>query len=91
MSYAVGHGTIGNAPGINHTSLAGHGFGPAQLEKVDKALAAAFDIRFVFNQWTLGEEFCREVLGIPADKLNDATFDLLRHLGFSQGGYRRGQ
>ncbi|MCR9155808.1 MAG: vitamin B12-dependent ribonucleotide reductase [Rhodobacteraceae bacterium] len=84
VSYAVGHGTIGNAPGINHTSLAGHGFGPAQLEKVDKALASAFDIRFVFNQWTLGEEFCREVLGIPADKLNDPTFDLLRSLGYTK-------
>ncbi len=84
VSYAVGHGTIGNAPGINHTSLAGHGFGPAQLQKVDKSLAAAFDIRFVFNQWTLGEEFCREVLGIPTDKLNDPTFDLLRHLGYTK-------
>ena len=84
VSYAVGHGTIGNAPGINHTSLAGHGFGPAQLEKVDKALASAFDIRFVFNQWTLGEEFCREVLGIPAEKLTDPTFDLLRSLGYTK-------
>ncbi|MFP7673142.1 vitamin B12-dependent ribonucleotide reductase [Marivita sp. S0852] len=84
VSYAVGHGTIGNAPGINHTSLIGHGFGPAQLEKVDGALAAAFDIRFVFNQWTLGEEFCRDVLGIPTEKLNDPTFDLLRHLGYSK-------
>ena len=84
VSYAVGHGTIGNAPGINHTSLAGHGFGPAQLDKVDNALASAFDIRFVFNQWTLGEEFCREVLGIPTEKLNDASFDLLRHLGFTK-------
>ncbi|GGB97787.1 ribonucleotide-diphosphate reductase subunit alpha [Marivita lacus] len=84
VSYAVGHGTIGNAPGINHTSLAGHGFGPAQLQKVDKSLAAAFDIRFVFNQWTLGEEFCREVLGIPTEKLNDPTFDLLRHLGYTK-------
>ncbi len=82
VSYAVGHGSIGNAPGINHTSLIGHGFGPAQIEKVEAALASAFDIRFVFNQWTLGEEFCREVLGIPAAKLNDPTFDLLKHLGF---------
>ncbi|MHA7877176.1 vitamin B12-dependent ribonucleotide reductase [Roseivivax sp.] len=84
VAYAVGHGSIGNAPGINHTSLVGHGFGPAQLEKIDGALASAFDIRFVFNQWTLGEEFCREVLGIPAEKLNDPSFDLLRHLGFSK-------
>ncbi|MEC3860520.1 vitamin B12-dependent ribonucleotide reductase [Mesobacterium sp. TK19101] len=84
VSYAVGHGTLGNAPGINHTALIGHGFGPAQIEKVEKALATAFDIRFVFNQWTLGEEFCKGVLGIPADKLNDPTFDMLRHLGFTK-------
>jgi len=84
ISYAVGHGTIGNAPGINHTSLIGHGFGPAEIEKVEAALPQAFDIRFVFNQWTLGEEFCTKTLGIPAAKLNDPTFDMLRHLGFSK-------
>ncbi len=84
VAYAVGHGSIGNAPGINHTALIGHGFGPAQIQKIEGALASAFDIRFVFNQWTLGEEFCTGVLGIPTDKLNDPTFDLLRHLGFSK-------
>ncbi len=84
VAYAVGHGSIGNAPGINHTSLAGHGFGANELAKVDGALEAAFDIRFVFNQWTLGEEFCTNVLGIPADKLNDPAFNLLAHLGYSR-------
>ncbi|MGI9369688.1 MAG: adenosylcobalamin-dependent ribonucleoside-diphosphate reductase, partial [Ruegeria sp.] len=49
VSYAVGHGSIGNAPDINHTSLAGHGFGANELAKVDAALESAFDIRFVFN------------------------------------------
>ncbi|NNE87057.1 MAG: vitamin B12-dependent ribonucleotide reductase, partial [Silicimonas sp.] len=84
VSYAVGHGTIGNAPGINHTSLIGHGFGQAELDKIEAALPSAFDIRFVFNQWTLGEEFCTKTLGIPAEKLNDPSFDLLRSLGFSR-------
>ncbi|MDR9394205.1 MAG: vitamin B12-dependent ribonucleotide reductase [Roseovarius sp.] len=84
VSYAVGHGSIGNAPGINHRSLAGHGFGPNELEKVDAALGSAFDIRFVFNQWTLGHEFCTNVLGIPAERLNDPTFDMLAHLGYSK-------
>ncbi|MEX1233772.1 MAG: vitamin B12-dependent ribonucleotide reductase [Roseovarius sp.] len=84
ISYAVGHGTIGNAPGINHTSLVGHGFGPNELAKVDAALGSAFDIRFVFNQWTLGAEFCTNVLGIPEAKLNDPAFDLLAHLGYSK-------
>ncbi|MBO6791342.1 MAG: vitamin B12-dependent ribonucleotide reductase [Dinoroseobacter sp.] len=84
VSYAVGHGTLGQAPGINHTSLIGHGFGPEELKKVEAALPTAFDIRFVFNQWTLGEEFCTKTLGIPAEKLNDPSFDLLRSLGFSK-------
>jgi ribonucleoside-diphosphate reductase alpha chain len=84
ISYAVGHGTIGNAPVINHTSLVGHGFSKVELDKVEGALGSAFDIRFVFNQWTLGAEFCTDVLGIPEGKLNDPTFDLLRHLGFSK-------
>ena len=84
VSYAVGHGTLGNAPGINHTALIGHGFGETEIQKIEAALPSAFDIRFVFNQWTLGEEFCTDVLGIPAAKLNDPTFDLLKSLGFSK-------
>ena len=84
VSYAVGHGSIGNAPGINHTSLIGHGFGQQEIDKVEAALGSAFDIRFVFNQWTLGADFCTEVLGIPSDKLVDSNFDLLRHLGYSK-------
>ena len=84
ISYAVGHGTLGNAPGINHTALIGHGFGQSQIEKIEAALPSAFDIRFVFNQWTLGEEFCTGTLGIPLSKLNDSGFDLLRHLGFTR-------
>lgn len=83
-SYAVGHGTLGNAPGINHNTLRSQGFGPAQIDKLETAVATAFDIRFVFNQWTLGEEFCIEVLGLTTQKLNDPTFDMLRHLGYSK-------
>ncbi len=83
-SYAVGHGTLGNAPGINHNTLKSQGFGPAQIDKLETAVATAFDIRFVFNQWTLGEEFCTEVLGLTTQKLNDPTFDMLRHLGYSK-------
>ncbi|MGV6839740.1 MAG: vitamin B12-dependent ribonucleotide reductase [Planktomarina sp.] len=84
IGYAVGHATLGNAPGINHTALIGHGFGEAEIAKIEDALPSAFDIRFVFNQWTLGAEFCTDVLGIPAAQLNDPTFDLLTHLGFAK-------
>ena len=84
IAYAVGHGSLGQAPSINHTSLIGHGFGQTEIDKIEAALKTAFDIRFVFNQWTLGEDFCKKALGIPDAKLNDPTFDLLRHLGYSK-------
>ena len=73
-----------SAPGINHEMLLGHGFGEGELQKIEAALTSAFDIRFVFNQWTLGEDFCKGTLGIPEAQLMDPTFDLLRHLGFSR-------
>ncbi|MGY6412445.1 MAG: vitamin B12-dependent ribonucleotide reductase [Alkalilacustris sp.] len=84
IAHAVGHGSLGNCAGINHTALLGHGFGAAEIERIEKALPSAFDIRFVFNPYTLGEDFCRDTLGIPADKLADPAFDLLRHLGFTK-------
>ena len=84
IAYAVGHGTLGNAPGINHTTLIGHGFSKVEIDKIEAALPSAFDIRFVFNQWTLGEDFCHGTLGIPTAELNNPGFDLLRHLGFSR-------
>ncbi|AXC50095.1 vitamin B12-dependent ribonucleotide reductase [Paracoccus suum] len=84
VAHAVGHASLGNCPHINPTALAGHGFGPTEIAKVEGALASAFDIRFVFNQWTLGEDFCRGTLGIPAERLADPTFDLLAHLGFTK-------
>ncbi len=84
VAHAVGHASLGQAPGINHTSLIGHGFGAREIEKIEAALPSAFDIKFVFNQWTLGADFCKGTLGIPEEKLNDPTFDLLRHLGFTK-------
>ena len=82
--YAVGHGTLSNAPAINHTTLKVKGFTDEAIAKVEKALPTAFDIKFAFNKWTLGEDFCREVLGIDADELAKPGFDMLAHLGFSR-------
>ncbi|SMH55735.1 vitamin B12-dependent ribonucleotide reductase [Maritimibacter sp. HL-12] len=85
VAYAVGHGTLGNAPGINASTLRQKGFGEAEIAKVEAGLVGAFDIRFLFNQWTLGAEFCKESLGLTDAQLNDPGFDMLRHLGYSRG------
>jgi ribonucleoside-diphosphate reductase alpha chain len=83
-AYAVGHGSLGQAPGINHATLAAKGFTPEMLAKVDKALPTAFDIKFVFNKWTLGEDVLRNEFGVDDEDLASPTFDLLAHLGFSK-------
>jgi ribonucleoside-diphosphate reductase alpha chain len=82
-TYAVGHGSLAQAPAINHATLKQKGFSPEAIEKVEKALPTAFDIKFVFNKWTLGEEALNK-LGIAPDKLADPRFDLLSAVGFSR-------
>ncbi|HAD87062.1 MAG TPA: vitamin B12-dependent ribonucleotide reductase, partial [Rhodospirillaceae bacterium] len=84
IKYAVGHGTLEGAPGINTETLKEKGFSHNVMGKLEKSLAEAFDIKFVFNKWNLGEDFCREGLGIPAEKLDDMSFDMLTYLGFSK-------
>ena len=84
IKYAVGNGTLADAPGINHESLEAKGFTDTEIKAVEDGLVSAFDIKFVFNKWTLGEAFCKDVLGITAEQLDDFNFCLLSHLGFSK-------
>jgi ribonucleoside-diphosphate reductase alpha chain len=83
-AYAVGHGTLAQSPHVNHASLMARGFTPEVIQKVESGLGTAFDIKFVFNRWTLGDEFLTGTLKIPTAKLEDPAFDLLTHLGFSK-------
>jgi ribonucleoside-diphosphate reductase alpha chain len=84
VAYAVGHGVLKDAPAINHTTLTAKGFTPDAIEKVEKALPTAFDIKFVFNKWTLGADFLRDELGVDEADLAAPSFDLLAHLGFTK-------
>jgi ribonucleoside-diphosphate reductase alpha chain len=83
-AYAVGRGTLKDAPGVNHAALKAKGFTDEVLAKVEKALASAFEIKFVFNKWNLGEEFCKTVLKLTDEQMDDFSFDLLQTLGFSK-------
>jgi ribonucleoside-diphosphate reductase alpha chain len=84
VSHAVGHGTLKDAPAINHQTLAARGFDTETLEGLEKVLPTAFDIRFAFSRYTLGDEFCRTVLALDESELNDPQLDLLARLGFSR-------
>ena len=84
VGYAVGRGSLKDAPAINYATLKSKGFTAEAIEKVEKALPTAFDIKFAFNKWTLGVDFLRDELGVDAEDLAAPNFDLLSHLGFTK-------
>lgn len=82
--YAVGHGTLEGSPAISFEQLKTKGFTSGVLSKLASSLSSAFDVKFAFNKWTLGEDFCKDVLGISDSQLNDVSFDVLTFLGFTK-------
>lgn len=83
-AYAVGHGNLNQAPGINPGSLKAKGFTDEKIAALNAALKSAFDIKFVFNQWTLGADWVKETFGFTDEQLNDFSFEMLPALGFSK-------
>jgi ribonucleoside-diphosphate reductase alpha chain len=84
IRYAVGHRTLKGSPAIGHKTLRAKGFTSEAIEAVEGALAEAFDIKFAFNKWILGEDFCTQTLGLKSENMDDITFDLLGAIGFSK-------
>jgi ribonucleoside-diphosphate reductase alpha chain len=84
IDYAVGRGSLAGAPGVNYETLAARGFTAEKIVAAEKAVATAFDIKFAFNKWTLGEAFLTGQLGVPAERLDQPDFNLLAEIGFSK-------
>src|SRR5699024_7588431 len=83
IDYAKGHATLEGCPHINEESLREKGFDDEQFEAIEEALPSSFEVKFAFNQWTLGEGFCKEVLGLSEEQLANPQFNILKHLGYS--------
>ncbi|HEU4470287.1 MAG TPA: vitamin B12-dependent ribonucleotide reductase [Flavisolibacter sp.] len=82
VKYAVGAGSFAGAPHINHQSLSQKGFIAEEIKKLDTAVASAFEIGFVFNVYTLGEE-CLQRLGFKPEQYFNFEWSLLEALGFT--------
>jgi len=82
--YAVGHGSIESCQAVSVNALRDKGFGDKELAVLATALENAFDIKFAFNHFTLGADFCKDKLGFTDAQLNDFNFNMLEALGFSK-------
>jgi ribonucleoside-diphosphate reductase alpha chain len=84
VRHTRGAATLVGCPHINIASLKAKGFTDDVLARIENALPGAFELPFVFNKWTVGEDFLLGILKIPADVLNAPAFDLLSYLGYSK-------
>ena len=84
VGYAVGAGSLKNCQSISPSALRDKGFGDDELAKVEAAMESAFDVKFAFNRFTLGDDFCKDTLGFTDEQLNDYNFNMLEALGFEK-------
>lgn len=82
--YCKGRGTLTGCPHINRQTLKEKGFTPEALDAVEKQLDAVFDVKFAFNKWSLGDDFCKTTLNFTEEQLNDFSFNMLEALGFTK-------
>jgi ribonucleoside-diphosphate reductase alpha chain len=83
VRYVCGAGTLKGCPYINPGTLKAKGFTDEVLQRIEEQLPTAFKLAYVFNRWTVGDEFLRTVVRVPEEKLKDPDFKLLHYLGFT--------
>ncbi len=82
-AYATGHSTLEGSPELGWDELMAKGFTDFERQKIESALKEAFDLRFVFTRWALGDGFCRDALGLTQEQMDDPDLDLLQAIGFT--------
>ncbi len=82
-NYVKGHATLDGCPHVNAANLKAKGFTDKEILAIETQLTGVFELKFAFNRFTLGDDFCREVLGMGDAELNDINFDMLAALGFT--------
>lgn len=82
-NYIVGHGTLDGCETISFEKLREKKFGDKEIELLRSSFKGTFDIKFVFNKYVLGEEFCKSI-GFSETELNSPDFNMLQSLGFSK-------
>ena len=79
IKYATGSASFAGAPHINHQTLSEKGFIADEIKKLDAAALTAFEVGFIFNKYSLGEE-CLQRLGFTEEEYNNGEWSMLEAL-----------
>ena len=83
VKYSKGTGSLEGCPFVNRASLKAKGFTDEVLQRIEGQLPGAFDLNFVFNRWTIGDEFLK-TLNLKEEQYSAFGFNLLDTLGFTK-------
>ncbi|WDI32027.1 vitamin B12-dependent ribonucleotide reductase [Hyphococcus flavus] len=81
--YAIGRGTMKDAPGVCLDDLRREGFEDRHIKALEERLKTSFDLTYAFTPHALGEDFCTNVLGMHETQLSMTGYEVLRFLGFA--------
>jgi ribonucleoside-diphosphate reductase alpha chain len=84
VRYCRGAGTLVGCPHVNAASLKGLGFPDDVIQRIEAQLPGAFELPFVFNRWTVGDDVLTGPLHFTPEQIEAPGFDLLAALGFSR-------
>ncbi|MGE3974005.1 MAG: vitamin B12-dependent ribonucleotide reductase [Bdellovibrionales bacterium] len=80
VQYATGTNSLDDAPHINTESLKARGLNDSDIQKINKALPAAMDMKSTVAPWVLGDEGMAR-LGLKTSELGDQN--VVEKLGFT--------
>ncbi len=83
IKYCIGHGTLKGSPTLGHDILKEKGFDEETIRKIESELPTAFELKFAFTKWIIGESKLKE-LGFTEDQVKDPTLNVLEALGFNK-------
>jgi len=84
VKYAKGTGSLSGCPYVNQESLKLKGFTEEILNKIENMLPSVFELSFAFNPHTIGMDFCKNILGLTEEQLNDYSINILEQIGFTK-------
>jgi len=80
--HALGAGNLEEAPGIGHADLYALGLTDHEISAAESRLAFVHTLPQAFTPAVIGAGFVCDVLGAPAEALEDPAFDTLAFAGF---------
>jgi len=83
IDYALGTSTLEGTTAVNRAGLIAKGLTSEEVDAIERTLKSAFDIRYSFNRYVLGDA-AMDRLGITQTEEADPNFSLLSKLGFSE-------